>query len=416
MQESINISVSSELHLPSAEILSETVACILNGRYSISPVTVNVTDFRVLTISNSLSQSAKLNVQIMFQVFFYFPAGSDVSTSCFNMNSFYNSLTTRLSQSLSDSLYFVILKEYCLGQDCSRFRDEIVAIDFQAISLPMVVNSDMCVNTKTTKANAQSSFSQSSLATLAIIFFIILLLCVAIITALSVISRKRKITEKNLEDWIESDMSEVKVASNVKGKTNLRSTPSIKFNDIYSKHIFGQTDFEGQIDAINPVFDNISEQFVEGDIGDREHVKRLHLQARKESIETTTESSAALSERDDLYLLQLYQGVDRESDSSGVVSSSRYENPIFKFSNSNPKQQASNVHDAILSFQQFHHDFISYQGEATSKMRQDPTLEKQEETSYNKEEQVQNEEDLDILDLFSGNDPMNIEMDSKYDN
>jgi len=415
VQESINISVSSELHLPSAEILSETVACILNGRYSISPVTVNVSDFRVLTISNSLSQSAKLNVQIMFQVFFYFPAGSDISTSCFNMNSFYNSLTTRLFQSLSDSLYFVILKEYCLGQDCSKFRDEIVAIDFQEISLPMVVNSDMCANTKT-KANAQPSFSQSSMATIAIIFFIILLLCVAAFTALSVISRKRKITEKNLEDWIESDMSEVKVASNVKGKANLRSTPTIKFNDIYSKHTFGHTDFEGQIDTINPVFDNLSEQFVEGDIGDREHVKRFHLQARKESIETTTESSAALSEQDDLYLLQLYQGVDRQSNSSGIVSSSRYENPIFKFSNSNPKQQASNVHDAILSFQQFHHDFISYQGEATSKMRQDPTLEKQEETSYNKEEQLQNEEDLDILDLFSGNDSMNIETDSKYDN
>jgi len=418
----INITVvSSPLIIPDKSMFGKSVECILNGKYSLTPVSVNVTKLLVIDSLNSDKVISlvypTVNILVEFSITFMFPVGSQEIVACNNMRTLHGDLVTRMKQAIRSNLFINVFRQYCEPSGCNTVVDEMVITTAPVISPPFVVGSSLCV--ASTSASSTTSLTTSSIATISILFFVALLILGCIVAIVAVVSKKRKVTEKSLEEWIESSDSDLKVS---KSKNQaLRYSPSMGLNDIYAKKDRWANDEDKMMAVINPVFEGIANfraqqarrgitgrsGILEGDIGDDIHRKRLSVSHTVSLASGSTGSDRHPS------LVELYDddnNSDNKFDSYGHVPGDK--NPIFGilsgFVKTSPRSQpvVEQEDDIKVDFQQFHHDFLAYQGEAAARAQmnvyQEPVREEEEQRNIE-----ESNDNLDILELFSGNDPYN---------
>jgi len=227
---------------------TRTVIDSINSTYRVDVVITNVTE----TYTRRKLSSGVPSVTVQYQVTFFYPQTYTPDT----MLSLYATLSNNLMNQIASGSFADALIKDCpvcgSAYSVPSFERPVPNTSFEPTTTPTVIPSLIPIAKQSLSSSSTGTVNSSTLLLAVVAIMAILLAVISFLLIMMRMKRKRNITEKRLEHWLDSDTAEVDINKKV---TTLRKGLSRSAPDEPGiKDIYELTSREKVSSAYNPVF------------------------------------------------------------------------------------------------------------------------------------------------------------------
>ena len=365
---------------------AKALQCMTFSQFSQRPV--NITVPRIFDGPMLTSEAAGVGTRLttttsyVFQVTISYHFGAN--ESCSTVTSYYDRLSSTISANIVNDDFIYALNQYCVEENCA---DEVNLI--KVYLPPSIVETRIPLPCQ--PIILPFSLSSGTLAGLAVGGIFILVVLVVLLLCCRRLQRKKVVTEKLLEDWVESGHGDIQIVK--REHKRLRFSPNLNIRDIYKRGI----EREYVPSSLNPVFEDsaefstfmgVSDFAVDG--RDRDRLRTFHNSlVSRNSQSNPDDASSNQSAVSSLVVTDLF------SDNDIKFETEFNANPML--SKVSPSKLKSKTSEALELMRQCNLDFNTFQQNTakSSLLENEPTIHSESFSSRSRAIS-----DLEIADLY----------------